>query len=756
LASAEQSVFTDRRRVRRRLAGGVWVAAALAGLTLPGVAGSAPAATGTGTRPVGAPTKVVTLVTGDRVLLSTGPGGRQTAAAEPRPGRRDSYVTRRVGGDLYVLPAGVVPYLGRSLDMALFDVSALVRDNPDGRIPVRVSYPAGAAQNAPPGVTFTGSGTASARDGYLTPGSAAAFGAALDAQRARDAAAGWVGDRRLYGAVTSIRYAGRGPAAVIRPDFPMVTLQLPVLGTQGEPAPFALLDVVNVDDARRFAATPVVVDGDVRVSVPAGHYAVSLIYPVFDATGETATEIRFAMSEFEVTGAASHVVDARTATSRVSFRTPRPADPQDAKVGFFRGSDEANGDLFLVDAGTAPLFVSPAPAAAVGVRHFYAAGDLTSPAGAAAPYSYRVEYPTDGAVGDQRYVVTAGSLATVTHVFYSEHRQTGGALTLAALPWLGTDFGVLRPLDLPQRHTQYVTASPEIRYDHLAQIELDRGSGSFLQDARSRTYAPRARYTEEWFRQPLAPGFTTPFNTTIGLLLCNACRNLDLLDLSVVPVTDSTPGHFGFLDFPDEGVVSTSRIQLLSGSTVLADEQDTTEVLVSAPAGDAPYRLVYDQTRQAPWFGLSPVSHTEWTFTSAHSAANTIPDGTMCFAADFEVGDACTALSLLTLNYRLGTDLSGAMRPGPASLRLSVAHTAFGPAISVSSATVSVSFDGGGTWTPVVVRSLGGGEFQATWTNPAAAAGPVVLRVEAADAAGSTVSQTVQQPFTITAGGSGA
>jgi hypothetical protein len=737
------------------VAGGVCVAAVLAGLALPSVAGSAPAVTaaGSGARPEVASTKVVTLVTGDQVMLTTRPGNRQTAAVKPRSARHDSFVTQRIGGDLYVLPAGAVPYLGRSLDLALFDVSALVRDNPDGRIPVRVGYAAGAAQTAPPGVTFTGTGTPSARDGYVTAGSAAEFGAALDAQRARDAAAHWAGDRRLYGAVTSIRYAGRGPATVIRPRFPMFTLQLPVLGTQGEPAPFALLDVVNVDDIRKFAAIPVVIDGDARVSVPAGHYAVSLIYPVFDATGETPTEIRFAMSEFEVTGATSHVLDARTATSQVSFRTPRPADLQSAQIAFFRGSDQANGHLFLVNAGKAPLFVAPAPAAAVGVRHYYAAGELTSPARAAAPYSYRVEYPTDGAIGDQRYVVTADSLATVTHVFYSEHRLTGAALTFAELPWLLTDFGVVRPLDLPQRHTQYVTASPEIRYSYIAEMAFDRLLGSFLQSIRERTYSPRAHYTEEWFRQPLAPDFTVPFNTGLGLLLCDACRNGDLLFLSLVPVMDSTPDHFGFLDFPDEpGVVSTSRLQLLSGSTVLADEQDTSEVLVPAPADAAPYRLVYDQTRRAPWFGLSPVSHTEWTFNSAHSGTRTIPAGAMCFGED----DTCSALSLPTLNYQLGTELSGAMRPGPATLRLSVGHTAFGPVVPVSSASVSVSFDGGKTWTPVVMRSLGGGAFQATWTNPASATGPVVLRVEAADAAGSTISQTVQQPFTITAGGNGA
>jgi hypothetical protein len=696
-----------------------------------------------------ASTKVVTLVTGDRVVLSTTPGGQQTAALEPRSARRDSFVTRRIGGDLYVLPAGAVPYLGRSLDMALFDVSALVRDNPDGRVPVRVSYAAGAAQNAPPGVTLTGTGTASARDGYVSTGSAAQFGAALDTQRAADAAAHWAGDRRLYGAVTSIRYAGRGPAAVIRPRFAMFTVKLPVLGVQGEPAPFGAMEVINVDDSLKFDAFPAVVDGDVRLSMPAGHYSADLYYPVFDEAGNY-VESRFAVTDFEVTGPTTHPVDVRTATSQISFRTPRAADLRNAKLGWARGSGDGGfSNVTLVDGGAAPLFVSPAPAAAVGVQHYFARAQLTSPAGTAAPYSYELNYPSDtGIQADQRYVVTADSLATVRHTFYSEHQQTGLMFTFATLPW---SFDLPQPLllDLPQHHTEYVSANPQLTYNRWGIVSRDNFGGVFFSGLRS--YRPRTEVAEEWFRQPLTPGFLA--DTGVGAFVCTACRNGDLLSVFVAPVIDSTPDHFANLDSPGApGVVSTNRFQLLSGSTVLDDENDVTGGAFSVPAGSAPYRLIYDETRQAPWFGLSPVSHTEWTFTSGHSGRNTVPDRVICLGEDV----TCSAVPLLTLNYRLGTNLSGAMRPGPASLRLSVGHTAFGPAAPVSSAKVSVSFDGGRRWTPVRTRRLGAGAYQATWTNPASTAGPLVLRVEAADAAGSTISQTVQQPFTIAAGGSGA
>jgi hypothetical protein len=383
------------------------------------------------------------------------------------------------------------------------------------------------------------------------------------------------------------------------------------------------------------------------------------------------------------------------------------------------------------------------------VQHYFARGQLTSPAGTAAPYSYELSYPSDtGIAADQRYLVTADSLATVQQTFYGEHPQAGQTFTFAFTPW-SFDFPQPVAVDLPQRRTQYVSANPQLTYKRWGVVSASDFGGVFFDGPH--TYPPGTEVAEEWFRQPLVPGF--PADTGVGGLLCGACRNGDQLLLSVGPVTDSTPDHFARLDPPGApGVVSTSHLQLLSGPTVLDDETDVNSTFVTVPAGSAPYKLVYDQTRQAPWFGLSPVSHTEWTFTSAHSGTNTVPDRVVCVGEDA----ACSAVPLLTLNYQLGTDLAGAMRPGRALLRLAVGHAPFAPAAPISSARVSVSFDSGKSWTPVLTSRVGAGAFLATWTNPASPAGQIVLRTEATDAAGSTISQTVSQPYTITAGGSGA
>ena len=103
----------------------------------------------------------VTLITGDRVRVVTGPGGRQSAQVEAgyaRPGV--SYAERTIPGpghaaDLLVIPSDAAGLIGSGrLDENLFDVSELVRggytDADTASLPLIFSYPrAGAPDFAP-------------------------------------------------------------------------------------------------------------------------------------------------------------------------------------------------------------------------------------------------------------------------------------------------------------------------------------------------------------------------------------------------------------------------------------------------------------------------------------------------------------------------------------------------------------------------------------------------------------------------------
>ncbi len=91
------------------------------------------------------PGTTVTLVTGDRLQVDTGPDGREAAvvvSADPDPG---GYFTRQVDDHLYVVPAAAAPLLAQDrLDPRLFDVTALVEQRYDDAhsdgIPLVASY----------------------------------------------------------------------------------------------------------------------------------------------------------------------------------------------------------------------------------------------------------------------------------------------------------------------------------------------------------------------------------------------------------------------------------------------------------------------------------------------------------------------------------------------------------------------------------------------------------------------------------------
>src|SRR5207244_12505160 len=70
---------------------------------------------------------VVTLITGDRVALSSLNDGRPVVAFEPAAGPQagSGYQTLMIGAHVFVIPLDAAGYLAAPLDLSLFDVTAL-------------------------------------------------------------------------------------------------------------------------------------------------------------------------------------------------------------------------------------------------------------------------------------------------------------------------------------------------------------------------------------------------------------------------------------------------------------------------------------------------------------------------------------------------------------------------------------------------------------------------------------------------------
>jgi subtilisin family serine protease len=103
-------------------------------------------------RELAVPTSTVTLLTGDRVIVSTFPDGSRTATVLHGPGREGVVVQQQAVGDaLYVIPADVAPLVPDVLDRDLFDVVKLagIQDDAEHRAGVPVILASAGGASAP-------------------------------------------------------------------------------------------------------------------------------------------------------------------------------------------------------------------------------------------------------------------------------------------------------------------------------------------------------------------------------------------------------------------------------------------------------------------------------------------------------------------------------------------------------------------------------------------------------------------------------
>lgn len=691
----------------------------------------------------------VTLITGDVVRLSGSADRPDVAmiARDPR-GVAGSFRTLRGGGRTSVVPSVALPYVGKQLDPALFDVTALAAA-PAGRLPVRIAWAAGATRHAIPGVTVTSS-SAGADSGYLTPASSRAFGQALADQVRADRGPSATG---VLAGVASLRYAGAtAPAAT--PRFPMFTLRIPVLDEAGRPATYAGLSIVNTDDARKYAAFPYADDGEVRISVPAGNYSLLAEFASFDPATGTFVERFVNVSDFAVTGPTTlRPVDARTATTEVALTgTPRPATLDDLSVSWVR-LDESEGGLgssYLFD-GSTKVYVAPGRPVTHGQLSW---SDRFHASAADGSYTYDLVYGADGAIpAVQRYRATAAQLATLTVKYHSDVPQELHPARFSPRPLDQGGFVSSFPVQAPTTRTEYVGGSQDADFAQIITGFTYFDDEVFIVgDYWSEGYRPHPageRTTVEWKRAPLHASLDVDTGSNPYGFYCPACRAGDVLSVYVTPLEDSERGHFGGLDAygdtPVGRIDASTRLRIWRAGTLLADVPDFFGTDLTVPAGDARFRVLFTETRQAPWIRYGTRITTDWGFRSGTPAAQTAPADWICGAE----GVPCAVLPMLTAQYQAPVDLANTVAPGPGTVRVSLRPTQGAPPVSVDQASVAWSGDDGATWATAATRPLGDSTFAATIPNPAG--GTVSLRVSGTDRAGNTITQTVIRAYGVRA-----
>ncbi|HEY1641322.1 MAG TPA: hypothetical protein VGG35_11590 [Streptosporangiaceae bacterium] len=702
------------------------------------------------------------LVTGDQLTIRS--QGSRRLIADHAAAQGDPMISMRHGSAITEIPAAALPYLGRGLSPALFQVSALEKAESGGRLPVRVRFSGSLPQI--PGLTVTSSGPGAA-SGYLTAASAPAFGAALLRQYAADHDSGRYGTDGLFGHGVSITPAGAGPVAAARtgpaavhPAFKMHTLTVHGTNLAGKPDTGDDVFVVNADSIARFSGLSendnFFFHGAAKFSMPAGHYwAIATFFRFTNSGGSLRMVV---VPQFRVAGARSVLrIAEKSASSKITMSTPRPA--QDFQSTFEVARRSAHGGTYSFSEGWGdPLSAwvnTTTRKPTVGSLRTFTSAMLLSPPKAAASYAYNLDFPGPaGIIPPQHF--TAGKTARVTERYYQDKAtgQSGWVTFGGTAAQLAFEFLEIAPISMPQVQTQYFTAAPKIMWQNQIWTNLFQFAGFFTDDLR--VYQPGQHQSQSWNRYPLHPAQDTTLGGEAAVFptFTSAARLGNRLELNQTPWSDNQFGHLGGSFYSNGSAATTGRYAVQQNGKLIAHGNAVNGVpfiKLSAKPSVITYTLSASRSGGG-FFRLSPSSTTAWTWHSKRDPAATVPKAWICgyefVGNQVKLIRACAVQSLLTLQYLVrGEGLNGLTQPGPQTISLHVGHIQLGGSAAITAATARVSFNDGDSWSPATVTAHGKGQYTITYNAPAGV--DVSLKVTASDAKGSSVTETLIRGYGV-------
>lgn len=688
---------------------------------------------------------IVLLLTGERVVVGTSPSGRPALqiVRSTQRGPASQVTTASLNGDQYVIPVSAQPYLGRYLDVGLFDVTKLAAAPTTDRAPLLITYTPGKSPSLP-GVTIT-SASAGHATGYVTPSSAPRFGAALAAQAVADSQAGWPSKSKLFGSVSRIGPDPPPPPTVV-PDFPQVTLIIKVLSRTGGPIPFGFGFLVNADDGRKYGAFILVIDGEARVSVPLGHYLGIFDDFTFSRDGSVTARV-MPVVDYHVTGGSQTLtVDARSATSTLSVTAPKVSVGQELSAEF-DGSDAPGNSFFgfgydfSLPGGR--LLVRPTPAPVIGTFSQTTRWIQVDPSTVGGHYVFDASFQAEGVPADQAHTIPGVShLATVQASYASDRSlRLGGAARFVFLPGSFFASATFNPVPMPLKRIEYVEAPAGSLLQDLVLTDPNAWDPGIVQDD-LRTALPGSARSERWLRNPFILDVPDP-TAADTFPLCLACTSPGAITF-ISALTDGVPTHQGWV-FSSPDASAVAHFKIYRNGTLLRQERDSLGDVFDVPMGPSRFRVVTDITRFWTDAFLSTFTSTDVTFRSG--GAVPMPPSWGCFTAP-----RCSVLPVLRALVDLHATPQGVVPVGTTTFDVSAGHIAGAADPAISSARVAVRRSGTSAWTFLPVAKMGPGRYQATFTALPWLNGRVMdLRVIVTDVEGGVITQTTDRAFLVSA-----
>ncbi|MFF5931729.1 S8 family serine peptidase [Streptomyces hydrogenans] len=335
-------------------------------------------------------------------------------------------------------------------------------------------------------------------------------------------------------------------------------------------------------------------------------------------------------------------------------------------------------------------------------------------------YAYGLVRGTaDGIAADQTYAPTASELAGIKLKNYSPAADPA-ALKGSQDGWLGYSeitgrgSGGFGALTFGTTQRVYVNAK-DAKWQRVA-VPLGNGPAML---APLKPYTAGTTVTEEWFKPVMraaTPGTATSPDTGMP-----ASRNDEGMLVQIPVWASAAAGSW-------EGVSmrpgDTNEFRAYRDGQFLGAAPVAYARITGLPAAKSSYRFELDAKRTEAWWGVSTEAHTVWTFDSAQPA-----------------GVAWKTLPLLDADYVLDGVALDSTIDAARTHRLEVTFRNPGTHSRLTGATIGVSYDGGSTWT--TLRSDVTDRTATVGINPPRHAETVSLRVRGANAAGSTLDQTV-------------
>lgn len=687
------------------------------------------------------------MINGDRLAIRHLPTG-DVSSMMPAPDG-GAILTLHGAGATYDIPVDALPYLGRGLDPSLFNRALLQRFATGAKLPVKISF--SGRRPSLPGVSVRHWGGTTAT-GFLTASSAKVFGAALFRQFAAQHATGQYSAGGIFAGGVSVSLAGAPASFPVRPQFPMHTLTVAGTNLRGKADSGDVVLVFNADNPARFSdpfeAENVFFHGTSKFSVPSGHYwaITDFVSPI--KHGNISQRLVVA-PQFTVSKNAKLRLSAKSATSEITFKTPRPTEASTSVETFTVARTGKTGGAFSINALSfgAPMWVSPTRTKpTVGTIQSFTFGQLLSPQKAkGTPYAFNLDYAGPlGLIPKQHFTATLASVATVHERYFLDAKSdafwsTSGGFAAQLESELLFSFDEIA---MPGLQTQYMSGGPAVLW--MTSTFAFNGQGE--QDSLHTLVAGR-QTTDNWNEYPLHPQPNTQLltgkNARIFAALPSAWRSGDELFLLVTPFGDNQLGHFGAADFSAKSSLTENGKRLrLEGFPGFQN------VKLSPTPGNVAYSVT--ATLPDPLDNLSARTTTTWSFRSSRNASATIPRSWICANAKFFLTQKCSIPSMLSLNYSVANDLglNGVAPAGAQTINLAVGH--FQPSAkpaAITKVTAQVSYDGGKFWQPAKVLHLATNDYQLIFTPPAGV--DVTTRVTATDATGASVTETIINAYSV-------